>query len=295
MIALRQVSGDADLELWAALKNAVLPTEPVTAEDLRRAEKPGRLLLLAELEGSPAGCGLGVPSSFAGCCFVVPRVLPAARRRGVGTALFEALSRHALSLGRQSIVAHVREDDPPSLEFAARRGFAEVDRQVELVRALGEEDSPRLPAGVEIVSIADRPGLLRAAYREIAVEAYADFPLADPIFVAEDEWLAEEATLPAGSFAALSDGRVVGYAGLLARDAQPGVAEHGLTAVARDWRRRGLATILKQAQLAWAARSGYRELVTFTQQGNEAMQAVNERLGYRPRPAWVTMKGPATS
>jgi GNAT superfamily N-acetyltransferase len=61
---------------------------------------------------------------------------------------------------------------------------------------------------------------------------------------------------------------------------EPAKAEHGLTVVSRDWRRRGLASALKERQIAWAAANGVRHLVTYTQTGNENMQAVNARLGY---------------
>ena len=90
----------------------------------------------------------------------------------------------------------------------------------------------------------------------------------------------EGGTLPAGSFAALADGEVVGYAGLLRWAGDPTKAEHGLTVVRRDWRRRGLASALKERQIEWAAANGVRRLVTYTQTGNESMQAVNARLGY---------------
>jgi RimJ/RimL family protein N-acetyltransferase len=90
----------------------------------------------------------------------------------------------------------------------------------------------------------------------------------------------EEATLPAASLVALADGEVVGYAGLMRWADDPTKAEHGLTVVRRDWRRRGLAAALKERQIAWAAANGIRRLVTYTQTGNENMQAVNARLGY---------------
>jgi predicted GNAT superfamily acetyltransferase len=61
---------------------------------------------------------------------------------------------------------------------------------------------------------------------------------------------------------------------------EPTKAEHGLTVVRRDWRGRGVAAALKERQAAWAVANGLRELVTWTQTGNENMQAVNDRLGY---------------
>ena len=69
-------------------------------------------------------------------------------------------------------------------------------------------------------------------------------------------------------------------------------AEHGLTVVRRDRRRSGIARALKQAQLAWAARAGVGRLVTWTQQGNEAMQALNRSLGYVDTSRVITFQGP---
>jgi mycothiol synthase len=89
------------------------------------------------------------------------------------------------------------------------------------------------------------------------------------------------------TFLALDAGRVVGAAALLER--VDGLAEHGLTAVRRSHRDRGIATALKQALIHSAAEHGFRELTTWTQDGNAAMQAVNRNLGYRPRPAVINV------
>ena len=45
-------------------------------------------------------------------------------------------------------------------------------------------------------------------------------------------------------------------------------------------------------ELAWAQRHGFREVVTWTQRGNEGMRGVNERLGYEYRDVSVTMVAP---
>ncbi|HET8607048.1 MAG TPA: hypothetical protein VFL66_08470 [Gaiellaceae bacterium] len=37
---------------------------------------------------------------------------------------------------------------------------------------------------------------------------------------------------------------------------------------------------------------GARELVSYTQGRNDAMQRVNERLGYRVEPPWLKLQGP---
>jgi GNAT superfamily N-acetyltransferase len=181
-------------------------------------------------------------------------------------------------------------EEPAARDFAERFGFREIDRQVEQVKTLGDEPEAPPLEGLEVVTVAERPELLRAAY-PLACEGYADLALDAPATLSLDEWLREEATLPAGSFAALEDGEVVGFSGLMRHD-NDGVAEDGLTVVRRDRRGRGIAFALKRMELAWAAAHGLREVVTWTQRGNDAMRRLNERLGYAYRSESVTMLAP---
>jgi len=289
MIAVRPATSDADLEAWIRVRRVVLPNESAgTLTELRERGDPERLLLVAELDGSLAGSGLSVRSDISDRFFLAPRVLPGRRRRGVGTALLRELVTHAESyVDEVSLVV----EDEGSRAFAERFGFREVGRQVEQVKVLGEErPTATLPPGVEVVSVDERPELLREAY-ELASEGYADFATVAPASVSLEDWLREEATLPGGSFAALAEGEVVGYSGLMAHD-NPGVAEDGLTVVRRDWRRRGLARALKRLELHWAAQNGVREVVTWTQRGNEGMRRLNELLGYEYRAISLTMCAP---
>jgi GNAT superfamily N-acetyltransferase len=276
---------DDELELYVGIWNRITPNEPTDAEAQRerRERDPRRLYLLA----GEVGAAYGGPSDSPGRGFVSPRVLPEARRRGVGSALLGELLEHLHAHGFDSVSAHVDGDDEGSLAFAARHGFVEVDRQVEQVRAVGDEPPGEPPSGIRFVSVADRPELLRESY-ELAQEGYADLAVRNAVEVSLDEWLRDEATLPGGSFVALAGDEIVGYSGLL-RHGEDGVAEDGLTVVRRAWRRRGLATALKRAELAWAAANGVREVVTWTQRGNEAMRATNERLGYAYRSVSVTV------
>jgi mycothiol synthase len=263
------------IEVW----NAVTPDEPAFFEQQweRRERDPRRLYLLAERDGDAVGCGFAGASDSPGRGFVSPRVVPAARRQMTGTQLLLALAAHLTELGFETASAHVDGNDPGSLAFAERHGFVEADRQVEQVKTVGNEPPPRVPEGVHFVSVAERPGLLREAY-ELGVQGWADMATTVPVTISLDDWLRDEATIPGGSFVALAGEEIVGYSGLCR---QPdGVVEDGLTVVRRDWRRRGLARALKQAELAWAAANGIDEIVTWTQRGNEGMRAVNEQLGY---------------
>jgi mycothiol synthase len=291
-ITLRPVETERDLQDWVHVKNAVVPNEPVTAEQIRASAEQGRLLLLAEAGGELAGSGIAARSHFAGRGFVAPRVLPEHRRRGLGTAILTALTDHVRGLDRGELISFVYADEPDSVAFAERFGQTVVDYQLEQVREIGDEMPAIAPDGIELVSLAGRrEELLRAAW-PVALEGYADMPLPGDVEFTLDEWLRDEATRPEGSLVAFEAGEVVGYAGLMEHAEGEGVVEHGLTVVRRDRRGRGIAQALKQAQLHWAATAGVTELVTWTQKGNEAMQGLNRALGYADRSKVLTYVGP---
>ncbi len=289
MIVVRQVETDGDREAWIRVRRTVVPNESApSVQGLREREKPERLFALAELDGEVAGSGLAGPSDLGDRFFVAPRVLPDCRRRGVGTALLRKFEAHARRFSQET---SAMVEDHGSRLFAERFGFKEVNRQVEQVKRLGDEpEPPALPDGVEVVTIEERPELLTALH-PLACEGYADLATDIPAAVTLEDWLREEATLPAGSFVALVDGEPIAYSGLMKHD-NPGAAEDGLTVVRRDWRRRGLGLALKRLELAWAAANGVREVITWTQTGNDGMRRLNELLGYEYRGTSLTMCAP---
>jgi mycothiol synthase len=290
---IRPVESDADLEAYVAVWNAGVPEEiPAVVEQQRerRRRDPRRLYLLAEADGQPVASGYAGPSDAPDRGFVGPRVLPAYRRRGIGSALIVELAAHLEQLGFEVAGAHVDGNDAASLAFARRFGFEEVDRQVEQVRTIGDEPPAEPPPGVTFVTIAERPELLGEAY-PLGVQGWADMATSEAVTISLEDWLADEASFPEGSFVALADGEIVGYSGLCRLGDDPTAAEDGLTVVRSDWRRRGLATALKRAELAWAAANGIKEIVTWTQRGNEGMRAANERLGYVYRSVTVNVHG----
>jgi mycothiol synthase len=289
-IEVRRAESDADLEAFIDIRRALLPNESGGTVELMRADlaaHPDRRFYVAELDGEVVGSGLVSLSDLGDRFSLKVRVLPRARRRGIGTALLRELVTHATG---DKIATHLEEEE--SRPFAERFGFRETDRQVEQVKRLGDEPAPSPPPdGIDVVTVAERPALLREAY-PLASEGYSDMALERPASISLDTWLREnEAILAAGSFVALERGEIVGYSGLVQHD-NPGVAEDGLTVVRRDRRRRGLAMALKRMELAWAAENGFREVVTWTQRGNESMRKLNERLGYEYRNVTITMVAP---
>jgi mycothiol synthase len=281
---IRRAETDADLAAWCEVWNAITPREPIRVDEIRRriAREPQRLYLLAD--DVAAGCV--APTDSAGRLYVGVRVLKEARHRGIGSALFEPLHAHARALGPEWLSTMVSEAEPESIAWAERRGFKEYGRQVELVLELrGDEQAPAPIDGIEVTELTEE---LHGGAYELTCEAFDDLPTEVQIDTPSyDLWLEEEVPGPV-AFVALDDGDVVGLAVLIERG--PERLEHGLTATRRSHRRRGIATVLKRTEIAWAAENGYRELITFTQDRNEGMQAINLALGFEPQPPWISMR-----
>ncbi len=279
---IRRAESDADFELCARIKSAVEPGQPLTAQELRE-DLLARLLIHGE-----AGYALVKESSLVGCAYTMVRVLPEARRRGVGSALLAACSDEARELGKGSLFGRVEGDDPDSLAWVERRGFVVLSQDVEQIRELGDERAPDPPPGIVLAELC--PEHLEGVYA-VAVDATPDLAVGAEIAARPYEaWLAElQGRIVV---VALEGERVVGFATLAPLAAQPDTLEHELTGVLRSHRRRGIAEALKREQIRWAAAAGYRRLITWTQEGNDAMRGLNLKLGYRERLASLSVKGP---
>lgn len=288
---IRTAITDADYEAWRAVRIAVLPYErcPTVAE-MRDLERPGRLLVLAEVDGEVVGSGLADRSGDGERASLTPRVHPEFRRRGVGSDLLRVLAEHAVAQGYD--VAGASVDDEESRLFAERFGFVETDRQVEQLRQIGDEPRPAAPTEYEIVSVAERPELWTAAYHQVALPTFPDMDLPVALKVSATDWDKEWINDPAAMFVAVAGDEVIGVAGLMLDSDRPERAEVAYTAVRREWRGKSVAATLKRASMAWAAEHGITEIYTWTQRGNDSMRRLNEHLGFTYGITSVTMRAP---
>jgi GNAT superfamily N-acetyltransferase len=296
MVELRQVESEGDIDAFLAVRREIDPEHPVARHAyLQHLQEPGRLDLLARVDRTPVAAAFAEPhhGNVAGdTAYASVRVLPARRRRGIGSALFKEVSGHARGHGWHELYSVARHDDADTLDYLGKRGFAEVLRMQELSLELAAAESRAdPPQGIELVPLG--PELEQAAY-DAAHEIYPDIPEEDGAWIGDfDAWRREALpahTLRDCTFAALDDGRLVGYATLF--DAGDGVGLHGMTGVRPSWRGRGIAAALKRAQVAAARAAGLRELRTTTAFANAPMLHVNERLGFRRGVAWVHLRGP---
>lgn len=269
---------DDEYDAWRAVRLAVEPgSRTLSLGDLRAQDSSDRLLLLAVEDGDVVGSGIAKPAETAGAGFVAPRVLPEHRRRGAGSGLLRALAEHCDGLGLSTLSAGV--DDEGSMAFAERFGFVEVDREVEQVRAVGDEPPPSAPpAGIEVIDASRRPDLWAACFETFGKEVLADFALYTPLEIGQEQWNTDWGGDP--MWLALLGDQVIGCAGLIRDSDRPERAENALTAVSRAWRGRGVASHLKRRTLHWAGLNGLEEIYTWTQARNSSMLRLNEHLGY---------------
>lgn len=300
--------GDTDLETIVALVNGTTPDDPTSVEEMRwsAATYPGASRLILEAGGRPVG------AASVGRIYVFPpefdafwgtiNVLPDARREGFGAALLGAISDRARAAGKVALHIPASDGRPDGIDFLLHRGFREYERSKTVHLELAGLAAPAvdLPAGVVLTTLAERPDLIDGVHA-LAIEAFADIPGGDAPMAPGDlaEFRARDVdrpSIPHSAFFIATDeatGRVVGYACLLLQPRhRRRIAWHDMTAVARDWRGRGLAGALKRATIGWAIADSLDLLEAGNDTDNLAMRAVNARLGYVPSPDTVILRGP---
>ena len=131
MIEIIPYADEADEQRGLDISNAVWPHDRIGIDEARsfRASLLDHVDLLARIDGHVAGSALGaIEPSWPEVVSALVTVLPEQRHRGAGTALYEVISTWARARALGTIEAVVADNDPESLAFAQRRGFA-VDRR----------------------------------------------------------------------------------------------------------------------------------------------------------------------
>ena len=307
IVGIREVRDGEDRETFVRLVNTTTPDEPTSLAylDWEEATYPGGARFIATLDGEPVGV------ASVGRIFMHPPEFPALwaslgvradrRRQGHGARLLEAVMAVAAERGKGHLHVPTSEERPDGIEFLAHRGFRELERYkiVRLDLAGLAVPSSSAPDGVSLTTLAERPDLIEGVHA-VANATFADIPSADePITVGDlAEFRARDVDqLPSWGFiVAIEDatGEVVGYASLYERPDGAAVYWHDMTAVVPRWRGRGLATALKAETIRAAIAHGAVALETGNDTANAPMRAVNARLGYRPLPDSITMRGPVT-
>jgi len=231
-------------------------------------------------------------------------VAPAARRRGIGTALYESAVTVLGGRGAHWIRNGVKETEAGGVAFARAIGAVELDPHWESrldlasfeAAPFGGASGRVAAAGVVITTLAAEmardPEALRNAY-ELHESARLDVPGPDRSTRGtyerfEEETLRSPAALPEAHFIAVRDGRYVGESALAKEGTDPGVIYQHLTGVLREERGKGIAMALKLRTIEHATHAGFREIRTWNSSINRPMLAINDALGFVRQPEWLT-------
>ncbi|MGW7405353.1 GNAT family N-acetyltransferase [Streptomyces sp. NPDC054833] len=129
-LRIEAVAGEAMLEQWRHVHNVIVPPAAMDLDEVR--ERAGRYRLENAYVGDVlVGCStVRPPQGEEAMATVIARVLPEYRRRGYGAALYEHGLAHARVLGARAVETCVLAVNEDGLQFAAKHGFAEVERYV---------------------------------------------------------------------------------------------------------------------------------------------------------------------
>jgi GNAT superfamily N-acetyltransferase len=127
-----EVADEQTVADWQRIHNEIIPTDPLSLDDVR--ERSGRHRLELAYVGAPGqqsavgNSTVRQPTANEGA-MVIARVLPAYRRRGIGTALYQRGLEVARSwTDERPVETVVLASNEDGLGFALARGFVEVER-----------------------------------------------------------------------------------------------------------------------------------------------------------------------
>jgi len=254
--------------------------------------------------------GQGFTARPDGSQFIGMTVLAAHRRKGIGTALLQALEDEARRRAVPKLLGGANEGEKFALDWALGHGYRQIGRRIASYIELATFEPARFSealdraraAGIRIMSFAERIEGQDAATQEkwwralYAAEEpmWADIPFATPT----PHWPYDRFYEAATSGQQIMDLSLVAYAG----DEIAGFTTTGkskdkdgwtwMTGTARDHRGHGIARALKVEMLARAKRKGLRAIGTTNDEPNKSMRGINAKLGYKMLPAHVELEKP---
>jgi GNAT superfamily N-acetyltransferase len=302
---------EAAYRLRVALLKEAQPEEPWSLEGETAADAADeaagrpRCALFAVADGDVVGftrAQIDPDVPVAGRRRLWVAVSHAARRRGIGTALLDAVGAAAAAGGATEFHASTSLAEPDGPAFALARGFREVEAEHELHLDLDAFDpgTSAVLSGITSLAALQRtdPDWFERYYRlHTGVEATVPWGLGYAVPDREAfrrRHLDAEEALVEGTTIAVADGEWVGLCEMWRSGDDTHTAYEELTGVLPGYRGRGLGTALVAAAAAWAKGRGYRRLFTSTSTSNEAMQRTARRLGFVLAGRWIHLLGPVT-
>lgn len=116
------------LEEWRTIHNEIIPTAPLSADEVAERAGRNRLTLGYVDEVLVGNATVRPPTGSPATATVIVRILEEHRRHGLGSAYLDAELAEARALGAERIETVVLASNTDGLAFAHSRGFVEHDR-----------------------------------------------------------------------------------------------------------------------------------------------------------------------
>jgi GNAT superfamily N-acetyltransferase len=275
------------------------PPQPVTAEGVlhwrdAQPERAGARLWVADEGGRIVGWAetrIRWTTSASDVGDLWAYVVPSHRGRRIGAALYDEAERHLLAVGARVLESWTYTD--AGTQLLGNRGFrATGTEQVSILdpadadySALEALEEEKRAEGFRLVPLSEVRGRVEELHRVYAA-ASADVPeyfREDDVRL--DEWRRETLDHPQlsaeGSFVVVAGDQPVALA-FLEVDEPARIAANEMTGTLPEFRRRGLARLVKLATIRWAAEHRIAAIQTGNSHENPGILALNARLGYRP-------------
>ncbi|EWT03562.1 acetyltransferase [Intrasporangium oryzae NRRL B-24470] len=120
---------DATLADWQHVHNVIIPTAPLSLDEVRERVTRNRLVVAYAGDVLVGNATVRPPADDTATATVIVRVLPEHRGRGLGTALLERELAAAREMGARELETVVLASNTDGLRFARAHGFVdEIDR-----------------------------------------------------------------------------------------------------------------------------------------------------------------------
>ena len=306
----------SDYDRMVEISNANYPDYPVSVKEQRtrdeRVEKSNLLHKRSTFLDSQTGVIVGFGTIAQVVDMLHPKkfminlvVDPAYQGRGIGSTIYNTLSKQLADLGAIVIWTMNKEDLLRQTEFFEHRGFvgknlawesrldlptfdsskfqhyvtrAAMEGVTFTTLAQEEKDEAFLHQLHQFVQLINEDMPREAPFTPLSYEQWRAFSYDSPRIVPEGYWIARK------------DSQLAGISVVLRNEKDPRGLSQDDTGIRRQYRGMGIATALKVKLIEWAKDNGYDNIKTWNDSNNAPMLAVNTRLGFKRQVGWILMQ-----
>ncbi len=299
---------DRDYGEWTSYWNRAYPDAFNTEEDHRRWDQScpvesKSFRFVAESGGQIGGLGTVETPHRSNPVVGIARFEIITANPEVAEMIFKQVEQESQKLEVKTLEMTAREDRM-EFSFLQQHGFAELERMFESVLDVAQFEpngfrnyvDRAAQHGIQLSNLAEHlsnPEKVKEVYG-LSIALHRDVPRRGEFVVWDfDKWktntIESPKFMPEGWILASASERLVGISQLW-KTSTKGQLNTGLTGVLPEYRRQGIAHVLKLRAVEVAKQLGAERISTQNHTVNRAMLSINEAMGFVKKPAMVTFR-----